>query len=178
VNSVFGGRGPRVSQVSADVVDWEWLAAVPDARSRVDALLGSDEAASHVERCTDLVENWNYSGLLWFDAGDALDTLIAEADPQTASRVRQAFSPLVSIEDDAAIDELDLSSASGGCFYASLSPATTVAAVRAMDGIDLAAIARELDPTRQAEFEEYLAQWAVVIRRASERGMGIVAHQG
>jgi hypothetical protein len=39
-------------------------------------------------------------------------------------------------------------------------------------------VARQLDLERQQEFEDYLKQWVTVIQRASERGGGIVAHEG
>jgi hypothetical protein len=167
-----------MSQVSAEVVDWGWLLSFPDRRSRVDALLGSGEAAAHTEACEDLVEDWTDSGIMRFETSDGLDTLIGDSDSATAALLRRAFSPLLSNENGAAIDELELASASSGCFYASLSPAVAADAAQALAGLDLAAVAKELDPTRQEEFREYLEQWAAVIRRASERGMGIVAHEG
>jgi hypothetical protein len=167
-----------MSQVSADAVDWGWVTALPTARARVDALLGSEEAEAHVEWCSDIVEGWAAGGVMRFEVGDALDTLIAETDPAEARLLRRAFCGLLSNEDDEAPDELGLAKESGGCFYASVPPKQVADARAALDKIDLAATADQLNPDERDEYEAYLRQWAAVIRRAADRGMGIVAHEG
>jgi hypothetical protein len=165
-----------MSQVSADVVDWKWLKGLPSARAQCDALL-EEPPPGKVESCVTIVPDWDLGGVLHGDVGDALETLIAESKGRKARVLKTGLACLISFAEESP-DELGLAAASEGCFHASLSPRKVAAAARALDNIDLAAIAEELDPSRRELFERYLSQWATVIRRASQTRRGIVAHMG
>jgi hypothetical protein len=107
---------------------------------------------------------------------DALESLTGRSDEEKAQLLRTGLMCLVTT--DECPDPLGLADESEGCFYATLAPKQVKAAAGALAKLDLAAVAAEIDSRRRKSVERYLRQWAAVIQRASETGMGIVAHMG
>lgn len=161
-------------QVSCDLVDWKWLRGRKGARARCDALL--EAPTGKVVPCTAVVKGWVYRPSDHDDMGDALESLAGESDEEKARLLRTGLMCLVTT--DECPDPLGLAEESEGCFYATLTPEQVRAAAGALAELNLAAIAAEIDSRRRKSVERYLRQWAAVIQRASETGMGIVAHMG
>jgi len=161
-------------QVSCDLVDWKWLKGLPGPRARCDVFL-EEPVPGKVVHCSAVVPKWDISALTHDEVADALESLADESSGAKARLLRTGLMCVITMEGDP--DELGIH-AESGCSYATLSPKRVSAAARALDKLDLAAVARELDPRRRKAVERYLNQWAAVIRRASETGMGIVAHYG
>jgi hypothetical protein len=107
---------------------------------------------------------------------DALDSLAGQSGDEKARLLRTGLMCLVTTDERP--DPLGLAEESQGCFYATLAPKQVKAAAGALAKLDLAAVAEEIDSRRRKTVERYLRQWAAVIQRANETGMGIVAHMG
>jgi hypothetical protein len=107
---------------------------------------------------------------------DALESLVGESSREKARLLRTGLMCLVTT--DECPDPLGLAEESEGCFYATLAPRQVKAAAGALSKLDFAAVAGEIDAHRRKTVERYLRQWAAVIQRADETGMGIVAHMG
>jgi hypothetical protein len=161
-------------QVSCDLVDWKWLKGLAGPRAQVDALLEAPD--QKVVPCTAVVKGWVYRPSDHDDMSDALESLAGRSDEEKAQLLRTGLMCLITT--DECPDPLGLADESEGCFYATVAPKQVKAAAGALAKLDLAAVAAEINSRRRKSVERYLRQWAAVIQRASETGMGIVAHMG
>jgi hypothetical protein len=165
-------------QVGIGLVNWEWLAGLPDPAARVAALdriaalkeppegrlvWGYDLACWHSNSATELME-----------VGESLASVADEVGGSVAELIRVVF-PLVASSDLVGLDELGLRSIPGSYDFGSVSPAGVAAALVAAGQLDLGWLAAEIEPACPAHTERYLRQWLTVFSEAQARSMGIVA---
>ncbi len=176
-------------QVTADVVDWIWLASAAHSSNVVEALFEAADNETMVQSCYSFNPRWIDSALLYFDVADALKSLLSRESSALRDRVEKAIYPLVS--ENRATDELGLSARTEGCYYASLSPSTAMStreAFRSLDLDDLTDKLTRMSPLtildeppvsdKRAFLKEYFLQWQEVLDRAQAKGWGVLGHIG
>jgi hypothetical protein len=163
-------------QACLDAVNWEWLSALPSTRARVDALLeGAGHEGGYINGDLELPGGWIDSAILHGEIWDAIEYLAGyEADKPLADLLRTAWEPILAGGDR--FDELGLIEEADGCFDASLAPASVARVAAAIEALDLAELAREINPDEEEDVLAFLRQRAAVVRHARDKGWGVVAH--
>lgn len=165
-------------QVGVGLVNWEWLAGLPDPAARVAAL---DRIAALKEPPEGRLV-WGYDLACWssnsatelMEVGESLASVADEVGGPVAELIRAAF-PLVASSDLGGLDDLELRSAPGSHYFGSVSPAAVAAALVAAGQLDLGWLAAEIEPASPANTERYLQQWLAVFSEAQAQSMGVVA---
>lgn len=172
-------------QATACIVNWNVFSSISDPDSIVDKLLDYDGDDSDIVSCYDILPHWWDSGAMWQEIADILHSILKDLPEGSQSQVVQGVFPIISFEETT--DELNLSPASDGCYFASLGPSKVKELASIFDTIDFEALAIKIEEqcTPHSRFNDieagvkkYFKQWEGVLKYATGKEWGVICHIG